>query len=82
MSQSIGQPVSRADGHAKVTGSAHYTADVRKEDVTYRFMVTGTIPHERMTKIDPGAAEAATGVLKVLTYRNTPRLQKICLKQK
>ncbi len=77
MTQSIGQPVSRADGREKVTGGARYTADVPIEDVTYGFMVTGTIPHGRVTKIDTGAAEAATGVLKVLTYRNTPRLQKI-----
>lgn len=77
MSQSIGQPISRADGRTKVTGGARYTADVPIEDVTHGFMVTGTIPHGRVTKIDTGTAEAATGVLKVLTYRNTPRLQKI-----
>lgn len=65
---------SRADGPAKVTGAARYAADWPQDDPRYAVLVTATIPAGRVTELDTSAAEAAPGVLTVLTHRNAPPL--------
>ena len=44
MNDGIGQPISRLDGRAKVTGAARYTADTQIADIAFAVMVPGTIP--------------------------------------
>lgn len=70
----MGQPISRADGRLKVTGRATYTADIPLPDAAHAAIVHSTIANGRTVSIDVGAAEQATGVLAVFTYRNMPRL--------
>lgn len=67
-------PRRRADGRAKVTGSARYTADMQLEKLALAVVVQSTIPNGRITHIDIGAARAAAGVLAILTHENAPRL--------
>ncbi|MEU6578689.1 xanthine dehydrogenase family protein molybdopterin-binding subunit [Streptomyces sp. NPDC046805] len=71
----IGKAVNRVEGPAKVTGEATYTADFRPgPGLTYGVVVGSSIPHGRLTAVDTAAAEAAPGVLAVLTPFNAPRL--------
>jgi xanthine dehydrogenase YagR molybdenum-binding subunit len=70
----IGQALSRVDGRLKVTGAARYTADVQVPGAAYAAIVHSAIARGRTVSIDTSAAEAASGVLAVLTYRNLPRL--------
>ena len=77
MNGAMGQPVSRLDGHAKVTGSARYTADTPIDGVQHAVLVPSTIPHGSVDAIDTATAETSPGVLKVLTHLNTPRLRPV-----
>jgi len=70
----IGQPLSRADGRLKVTGRAHYTADVRMDGALHASIVHSTIANGRVIALDTAAAEKAPGVVAVLTASSMPRL--------
>ncbi len=74
MSNMVGRPIARLDGVAKVTGAAQYAADTPVTGVTHGMLVMSTIARGRITRIDTGAAEAAPGVLAVLTHRTLTRL--------
>lgn len=62
----IGKSLSRADGKAKVTGAAKYTAENSVNNLTYGVFALSTIPNGRITKIDTCEAEKVTGVIKIL----------------
>jgi xanthine dehydrogenase YagR molybdenum-binding subunit len=70
----IGNPVSRVDGRQKVTGGATYAAEFEVPNLAYADVVRSTIASGRISSIDIAAAEAAPGVLAVVTHRNAPRL--------
>src|SRR5476651_2415783 len=70
----IGTPVSRLDGPLKVRGAARFAAEVPLENMVYAALVYGTIPSGRIATLNTQAAEAAPGVVLVMTHRNTPRL--------
>jgi xanthine dehydrogenase YagR molybdenum-binding subunit len=72
----IGTPVSRLDGRLKVRGSARFAAEVPLENMVYAALVYGTIPSGLIATLDTKAAEAAPGVVLVMTHRNAPRLNK------
>jgi xanthine dehydrogenase YagR molybdenum-binding subunit len=74
MNAIIGQPVSRVDGPAKVTGQAVYAAEFRPHNLAYAALVTSTIPRGRISAIDSAAAEQEPGVLAIITHENTERL--------
>jgi xanthine dehydrogenase YagR molybdenum-binding subunit len=74
MSQLVGQPVDRVDGHTKVTGAAVYTADYQVPGVLYGHLVMGTIGRGRIVSIDTARALASPGVVAVFTHLNMPRL--------
>jgi xanthine dehydrogenase YagR molybdenum-binding subunit len=71
---SIGDPLPRPDGRAKVTGRAKYAADQFLPDRLYAVCVGASIPAGRVAVIDPSPALAAPGVLRVLTHEDMPRL--------
>jgi xanthine dehydrogenase YagR molybdenum-binding subunit len=71
----IGQAIARVDGQAKVMGSAHFAAEVPFANLSYGALVHSSIARGRIASIDAGAAEAAPGVLLVMTHRNAPRLK-------
>jgi hypothetical protein len=59
----IGNPFSRIDGEAKVTGTAPFTADLALTGMAYTALVCSDVPAGRITVIDTAAARKRTGVL-------------------
>jgi xanthine dehydrogenase YagR molybdenum-binding subunit len=70
----VGAATDRVDGPAKVTGAARYAADFGFADLAHAVIVQSTIAAGRISAIDTARAEAAPGVLTVLTHGNAPRL--------
>ncbi|BDM70850.1 carbon-monoxide dehydrogenase large subunit [Streptomyces nigrescens] len=68
----VGRPVDRVDGRHKVTGGAHYSADVRPTDRAHAVLVGARVPSGRVTGIDTDEARQAGGVLAILTHENLP----------
>lgn len=68
----IGQPHTRIDGPRKTTGSAHYAYEWHDiaPNAAYGHVVGAPIAKGRITAIDTKAAEAAPGVLAVITADN------------
>ena len=52
----VGKPLVRADGRAKVTGEAHYSAEEQLPGAVYGVLVTSGIARGRIVEIDSGAA--------------------------
>ncbi|WP_419728366.1 xanthine dehydrogenase family protein molybdopterin-binding subunit [Lichenicola sp.] len=71
----IGAPVSRLDGALKVSGAARFAAEFPLEDMAYAAVLYSTIAKGRIASIDTTAAEAAPGVVLVMTWRNAPRMK-------
>ncbi|MGI4983593.1 MAG: xanthine dehydrogenase family protein molybdopterin-binding subunit, partial [Janthinobacterium lividum] len=71
----IGAPVSRIDGPLKVSGRATFAAEFPMAGMTYAALKYASIPRGRIAALDTAAAEAAPGVVLVMTYRNAPRLK-------
>ena len=71
----IGQPVSRLDGRVKVKGNARFAAEFAVEGLTYAALAFSTVAKGRIVTLDTSAAEAAPGVVLVVTHRNMPRLK-------
>ena len=71
----IGAPVSRVDGALKVQGKARFSAEVAMDGLTYAALVHSTIARGRIARIYTAAAEAAPGVVLVMTYKNAPRMK-------
>jgi len=70
----IGDPLVRADGRAKVTGTAKYSAEFPVRDLASASLVMSTISSGRVSATDTTAAERAPGVLAVITPANAIRL--------
>jgi xanthine dehydrogenase YagR molybdenum-binding subunit len=70
----VGQPLPRVDGAVKVAGKARFAAEVDREGLVYAALVYSTIARGNIDTIDTTAAEAAPGVVFVMTYKNAPRL--------
>ncbi|MFM9614491.1 xanthine dehydrogenase family protein molybdopterin-binding subunit [Streptomyces niveiscabiei] len=70
----VGAAVARVDARLRVTGRAKYAADNNPEGVVHAVLVDSTISLGRITGVDARAAEAQTGVLKVISYLNAPQL--------
>lgn len=73
----MGKPLSRIDGHLKVTGKAKYAAEFNQSQMAYAFPVRSTIGKGTITAIDAGAAKSAGGVLNVITHENAMRLKEL-----
>jgi xanthine dehydrogenase YagR molybdenum-binding subunit len=71
----IGAQVSRLDGPLKVRGEARFAAEYVMKDMVYASLRYSTVARGHITSLDTGAAEAANGVVLVMTYRNAPRMQ-------
>ncbi|GEL25216.1 carbon-monoxide dehydrogenase large subunit [Pseudonocardia sulfidoxydans NBRC 16205] len=69
---SVGTPVTRVDGPAKVTGAALYSAEITPPGTVHLAIVGSTVAAGRVTAIDAAAARAAEGVLAVLTHDDVP----------
>ena len=72
----IGASISRVDGKLKVAGQARFAAEFAMPGLTYAALHHATIARGRITAIDTAAAEAAPGVVLVMTHYNALRLNK------
>jgi xanthine dehydrogenase YagR molybdenum-binding subunit len=70
----VGTPVSRLDGPQKVGGTAQFAAEFPLELMVFAALKYSTIARGRIIELDTTAAEAAPGVVLVMTYQNAPRL--------
>jgi xanthine dehydrogenase YagR molybdenum-binding subunit len=70
----IGAPVSRVDGALKVQGQAPYAAEFALDNMAYAALVYSTVPKGRIATLDTAAAEAAPGVVLVLTHKNAIKM--------
>ena len=68
----------RYDGKLKVTGKAKYAAEFMAEfkakGMLYAYLVTASIPSGEILAMDTTAADRASGVVKILTPFNAPKL--------
>ena len=71
----IGQPVSRIDGPLKVQGKARFAAEFPMDGMAYAALAFSTIAKGRIATLDTAAAEAAPGVVLVMTHRNAPTMK-------
>ncbi|WP_067702516.1 xanthine dehydrogenase family protein molybdopterin-binding subunit [Nocardia jejuensis] len=72
--ESIGIPLPRIDGPAKVTGAARYAFEHPVERPAYLHPIQSTIARGRVSAMDTTAAERLDGVLAVLTVFHAPKL--------
>ncbi|WP_415914851.1 xanthine dehydrogenase family protein molybdopterin-binding subunit [Rhodopseudomonas palustris] len=71
----IGKPLSRIDGPLKVAGKARFAAEFPIDGMVYAALVHSSIAKGKIAGIDTTDAEAATGVVAVMTHENAPRLK-------
>ncbi|MCL7455246.1 MAG: hypothetical protein M8467_19595 [Anaerolineae bacterium] len=57
-----GRPVARIDGHARVTGQATYTSDVRIPGMLHAQALRSPHAHAQVSAVDSASAEAMPGV--------------------
>ena len=69
---SIGKPVSRVEGPAKVTGQAKYAAEFNVPGLAHGFVVSSKIAKGRIKSINRSAALAVPGVIEVFAHDNRP----------
>ncbi|SNR34038.1 xanthine dehydrogenase family protein molybdopterin-binding subunit [Hymenobacter mucosus] len=76
-SGSVGQPLDRVDGRAKVTGQARYSAEFNNlPGLVHAVLKTSDVAKGRIQSIDTSAALKEPGVLAILTHQNLPKLAK------
>lgn len=63
----VGHSARRIDGWDKVTGRALYAGDLRIPGMLHGKVLRSPVPHARLLRVDARAAEAAPGVVTVLT---------------
>ncbi|MEU4466844.1 xanthine dehydrogenase family protein molybdopterin-binding subunit [Streptomyces sp. NPDC024017] len=70
----VGAAVPRVDARLRVTGGAKYAADNSPDGVVHAVIIDSSVGRGRVTGVDSRAAEAQTGVLKVISHLNAPTL--------
>jgi xanthine dehydrogenase YagR molybdenum-binding subunit len=73
--QLIGTSISRVDGSQKVSGAARFAAEFFVENMGYAALAFSTIAKGRISALDTESAEAAPGVVLVMTHVNAPRMK-------
>ncbi|MGW9026987.1 xanthine dehydrogenase family protein molybdopterin-binding subunit [Streptomyces sp. NPDC055722] len=71
----VGAGVNRVDGPRKVTGTAPYPMDFSVPGQAYGALVQSTVAAGRIVRMHTDAAEAASGVITVLTHENIPKVR-------
>lgn len=71
---SMGTPLTRLDGHAKVTGTAPYAVEHPVDDPLYLHPVQATVARGRVNAMDTGEARQLPGVVAALTAFDAPAL--------
>ena len=73
--KTVGRPLDRLDGRAKVTGAARFSADTPVADVAHAVIVSSAIAKGRVVKLDLSRAATEPGLLHILTPENAMKLQ-------
>jgi CO/xanthine dehydrogenase Mo-binding subunit len=68
----IGTPVARPDARAKVTGAAHYPADLVRPEMLHCKALFAHRAHAAIERIDTARARALPGVVAVFTAADVP----------
>ena len=63
----IGTPIRRREDQRFLTGTGQYVDDVNRPGQTYAWMVRSSVAHAVIKRVDTSKAEAAPGVVKILT---------------
>ncbi len=71
----VGKDIPRADGRAKVTGTAIYTDDIKLPGMLYGRILRSPLAHARILHIDTKKAKALPGVKCVITGEDTPKIK-------
>ena len=74
MTKYIGKETNRVDGVAKVTGKAKYAAEFQLKNTAHGFLVLSTIAKGNIKSINTSEAERQSGVIRVFTHKNMPKL--------
>src|SRR5216110_221107 len=69
----LGPAPSRVDGRLKVTGAAKYSVEFDVPNCAYGWTVESNIAKGKILSIDTKTAQAAPGVLTVVTHLNAPK---------
>lgn len=69
---SIGKPISRLEGHLKVTGNAKYAGEYDATDLLYGYVLNSSITKGKIAIIDTTDAKGMEGVIEVFTHENRP----------
>jgi xanthine dehydrogenase YagR molybdenum-binding subunit len=70
----IGIAIPRVDGHAKVSGTARYSAEFNFPEQLHAVAVSSTIGVGRITAIHEESVLALPGIVAVISHKNAPRL--------
>lgn len=79
---SVGKPINRLEGNAKVTGAATYAGEYNVPDLLYGYAVNSSITKGKISRIDTTKVKALDGVVEIFTHENRPRLAWLKLKYK
>ena len=71
----LGQPLDRLDGRDKVSGAALFSSEYPVDLLAHAALVYSTIAKGTIEEIDTAEAEAAPGVIEVITHRNAPEMK-------
>ena len=69
---SIGKPISRLEGHLKVTGTAKYAGEYQADDLLYGYVINSSITKGKIAIIDTSKAKELEGVIEIFTHENRP----------
>ncbi|MBO0947948.1 xanthine dehydrogenase family protein molybdopterin-binding subunit [Fibrella forsythiae] len=70
----IGDPIDRIDGTQKVTGSARYSADVKRPGLVHGVLVMSTVANGTIQTLDTTETLRLPGILAVMSHTNAPKL--------
>ncbi|WP_186019144.1 xanthine dehydrogenase family protein molybdopterin-binding subunit [Burkholderia gladioli] len=76
MTSNLGPGITRHDGPIKVTGAARYAGDHNLPGQLYGVFVTASIPAGNVRSIDTADALALSGVVRVLSAADMPRVHR------
>ncbi|HIE38865.1 MAG TPA: aldehyde oxidase, partial [Anaerolineae bacterium] len=68
----VGQPITRVDAQAKVTGEALFPGDLSMPGMLHAKILFAGRPHARILNIDTSEAEAVPGVVAIFTAKDVP----------
>ncbi len=70
----IGQPISRVDGVAKVTGTARYAGEYTAPGLLHGLVISSPVAKGRILSIQSEEARAVNGIIKIYSHENVKDL--------